>query len=40
MLERLLQAGFDKENSLKLINSTVSANTDEDIQERVFYGME
>ena len=31
MLERLLQAGFDKENSLKLINSTVSANTDEDM---------
>lgn len=31
MLERLLKSGFDKENSIKLINSTVSANTDEDM---------
>ena len=31
MLERLLTSGFEKENSVKLINSTVSANTDEDM---------
>ena len=31
MLERLLTSGFDKENSIKLINSTVSANTDDDM---------
>ena len=31
MLERLLTSGFEKENSIKLINSTVSANTDEDM---------
>ena len=31
MLERLLSAGFDKENSLKLINSTIFANNDEDM---------
>ena len=31
MLERLLTAGFDKDVSLKLINSTLSANTDEDM---------
>ena len=31
MLERLLKSGFDKENSIKLINSTVSANTEEDM---------
>ena len=31
MLERLLSAGFNKENSLKLINSIVSANTEEDM---------
>lgn len=31
MLERLLTSGFDKENSIKLINSTVSANTEEDM---------
>ena len=31
MLERLLTAGFEKDVSLKLINSTISANTDEDM---------
>ncbi|MCI9177829.1 MAG: SpoIIE family protein phosphatase [Clostridia bacterium] len=31
MLERLLKAGFDKEVSLKLINSTLVANTQEDM---------
>lgn len=31
MLERLLTAGFEKEVSLKLINSTLSANTSEDM---------
>lgn len=31
MLERLLSAGFEKEVSLKLINSTLSANTEEDM---------
>lgn len=31
MLERLLTAGFDKNVSLKLINSTLSANTKEDM---------
>lgn len=31
MLERLLTAGFEKEVSLQLINSTLSANTDEDM---------
>lgn len=31
MLERLLKAGFDKEVSLKLINSTLVANTKEDM---------
>lgn len=31
MLERLLSAGFEKDVSLKLINSTLSANTDEDM---------
>ena len=31
MLERLLTAGFEKDISLKLINSTISANTDEDM---------
>jgi len=31
MLERLLTSGFEKENSIKLINSIVSANTDEDM---------
>ncbi len=31
MLERLLKAGFDKEVSLKLINSTLVANTEEDM---------
>lgn len=31
MLERLLTAGFDKDVSLKLINSTLFANTDEDM---------
>ena len=31
MLERLLIAGFEKEVSLKLINSTLSANTSEDM---------
>ena len=31
MLERLLTAGFEKDVSLKLINSTLSANTDEDM---------
>lgn len=31
MLERLLKAGFDKEVSLKLINSTLVANSKEDM---------
>lgn len=31
MLERLLTSGFNKENSIKLINSTISANTEEDM---------
>ena len=31
MLERLLAAGFEKDVSLKLINSTLSANTDDDM---------
>lgn len=31
MLERLLKAGFDKEVSLKLINSALVANTEEDM---------
>ncbi len=31
MLERLLKAGFDKESSLNLINSTLIANTKEDM---------
>ena len=31
MLERLLSAGFEKDVSLKLINSTLSANTSEDM---------
>ncbi len=31
MLERLLTAGFDKDVSLKLINSTLSANTEDDM---------
>ncbi len=31
MLERLLTAGFDKDVSIKLINSTLAANTDEDM---------
>lgn len=31
MLERLLSAGFEKDVSIKLINSTLSANTDEDM---------
>ena len=31
MLERLLAAGFEKDVSLKLINSTISANTEEDM---------
>lgn len=31
MLSRLLKAGFDKETSLKLINSTLIANTEEDM---------
>jgi len=31
MLERLLSAGFEKEVSMKLINSTLSANTEEDM---------
>ena len=31
MLERLLTAGFEKDVSIKLINSTLSANTDEDM---------
>lgn len=31
MLERLLKAGFDKEISLKLINSTLIANTKQDM---------
>lgn len=31
MLARLLKAGFDKETSLKLINSTLIANTEEDM---------
>ena len=31
MLERLLTAGFEKDVSLKLINSTLSANTEDDM---------
>lgn len=31
MLERLLQSGFNNDTALKLINTTVSANTDEDM---------
>ena len=31
MLERLLGSGFEKETSIKLINSTLSANTEEDM---------
>ena len=31
MLERLLAAGFEKDVSLKLINSTLAANTEEDM---------
>ena len=31
MLERLLTAGFEKDVSLQLINSTLSANTEEDM---------
>ena len=31
MLERLLSSGFNKENSISLINSTLSANNDEDM---------
>lgn len=31
MLERLLLAGFEKDVSMKLINSTLSANTDDDM---------
>ena len=31
MLERLLTAGFEKDISIKLINSTLSANTDDDM---------
>lgn len=31
MLERLLTAGFEKDVSMKLINSTLSANTSEDM---------
>ena len=31
MLERLLSAGFEKDVSLKLINSTLSANTEDDM---------
>ena len=31
MLERLLGAGFNKENSIKLINSTIFSNNDEDM---------
>ena len=31
MLERLLTAGFEKDVSLQLINSTISANTDDDM---------
>ena len=31
MLERLLTAGFEKDVSLQLINSTISANTEEDM---------
>lgn len=31
MLDRLLRAGFNKESSLKLINSTVFANNDDDM---------
>ena len=31
MLERLLTSGFEKDTSIKLINSTLSANTEEDM---------
>lgn len=31
MLERLLKTGFNKENALKLINTTISDNTEEDM---------
>ncbi len=31
MLERLLQAGFNNDSALKLINTTISANTEEDM---------
>ena len=31
MLERLLQSGFNNDTALKLINTTISANTDEDM---------
>lgn len=31
MLERLLQSGFNNDTALKLINSTISANTDDDM---------
>ena len=31
MLERLLTSGFDKENSIKLINSTIAANNQDDM---------
>ena len=31
MLERLLKSGFNNDTALKLINTTISANTDEDM---------
>ena len=31
MLERLLKSGFNNDTALKLINSTISANTDDDM---------
>ena len=31
MLERLLQSGFNNDTALKLINTTISANTDDDM---------
>lgn len=31
MLERMLQSGFNNDTALKLINTTISANTDEDM---------
>ena len=31
MLERLLSSGFNKDTALKLINNTISANTDDDM---------